>query len=109
MFELLKKEGNELTEDTIRFISWVDQHFADAMDILTKSIMQTAELRGITAKKEEPQLFQQDEPAAGAQADRDDPDWQPGMPTPRRNPEGLDENKQVTHQTLYEGWRDFLK
>ena len=59
LFEFLKKEGNESTEDTIRFISWVDQHFVGAMDVLAKSIMQTAKLRGITAKKEEPQLFQQ--------------------------------------------------
>jgi hypothetical protein len=84
------------------------------MDVLAKSIMQTAELRGSTAKKEEPQLFQQDEPepAAGAQADRDDPNLRP---VERRSsaedwrPEAIAENKQVTHKTLYEGWRKFLK
>jgi hypothetical protein len=112
LFELLKKADDHFTSDTIRFISWIDQHFADAMDVLAKSIMQTARLRGITAKQEEPQLFQQDEPAAGAQADRDDPDLRP---VERRSsaedwrPEVIAENKQVTHKTLYEGWRKFLK
>lgn len=87
----------------MRFISWVDRHFIDAMDVLRKSIMQTAELRGKTAKREEPQLFK-------VETTGEDPDgWQPGTPTPRRNPEGLDENKQITHQALFENWRRFIK
>ena len=41
-------------------------------------------------------------------------DWTyvPGAPTPRRNPEGLDESKQnklVTYEILFESWRKFLK
>ena len=38
--------------------------------------------------------------------------WVPGNPTPRRNPEGLDEsqqNKLVTHKKLFESWRRFIK
>jgi len=109
LFELTKKQPPDYVEDTIRFISWVDQHFNDAMDVLRKSIMQTAELRGKTAKQEEPQLFQQDKPAHTAQVDPDNPDWRPGMPTPPGSGEAIAENKQTTHQIIFEGWRKFLK
>jgi hypothetical protein len=174
LVELSIKLHKQKQAEAIRFITWVDRHFKDSMTLLRNSILQTAELRGETAKREEPQLFthtpeeieqekerQHQEEAyrregnylmrtpggleekrrrdAGQAPKIFDPahqrwipahpaweigmlnpgeplpeDWtySPGDPTPRRNPEGLDEsqqNKLVTGKTLFESWRKFLK
>ena len=79
----------------------------EGYELLIQRTLKAAKQFGVYAIEGEPQLFR-DEPAvdpelaqvfSGAQEDPDG--WQPGAPTPRRNPEGLDENKKTNHKILF--------
>tara|TARA_R110000851_G_scaffold165561_2_gene310515 strand:- start:2133 stop:4466 length:2334 start_codon:yes stop_codon:yes gene_type:complete len=115
LFELPFKEDADKLEKKLYFIGWMDKHMKEGYELLIQRTLKSAKEFGVYAIEGEPQLFR-DEPEedpelaqvfSGAQEDPDG--WTPGAPTPRRNPEGLDENKKTNHKILFENWRKFIK
>ena len=103
------------------YVTWLDRYFNQSMDLLRKSILQSAEIEGKRAKDQEPQLFKSPDnsPAAAARAldatlGQRVPasDQSPASPTPE-NPEALAEKKinklLTTHKNIHESWSKYLK
>jgi len=121
LFSITFADDIDKVEKTLYFISWLDKHMKEGYEILGQRALKAAKEFGVYAMEGEPQLFrdQEEDPElakvfSGAQEDPEG--WQPGMPTPepsvptpRRNPEGLDENKKTTQKDLFNNWRKFLE
>ena len=121
LFNIPIKLDAGIIQETLRYITWLDRYFNQSMDLLRKSILQSAEIEGRKAKDQEPQLFKSPDssPAAAARAldaalGQRVPasDQSPASPTPE-SPEALTEKKinklLTTHKNIHESWSKYLQ